>query len=82
MDRYKRYTPRICNCSERTVFSERNAFPEEKQYCVCTSQPISLAMAYVPIQEWGNICRCSEALEKGTLFGDLYKPYCMGGCRR
>ncbi|MBR4881542.1 MAG: spore coat associated protein CotJA [Clostridia bacterium] len=52
---------------------------EDAEYCVCTSQPVSLAMAYVPIQEWGNLYRCCEALDKGTLFADLYKPYCMGG---
>ncbi|MBR6514745.1 MAG: spore coat associated protein CotJA [Clostridia bacterium] len=39
-------------------------------------------MGYVPVQEFKNIYRCCEGLDKGTLFADLYKPYCMGGCRR
>ncbi len=75
MDRYNRYTPRVCPCP-------RPMPREDAEYCVCTSQPISLAMAYVPVQEYKNVYRCCEALEKGTLFADLYKPYCMGGCRR
>ncbi len=82
MDRYKRYTPRVCNCPERTAFPERAVYTEEAQYCVCTSQPVSLAMAYVPVQEYKNVYGCCEALNKGTLFADLYKPYCTGGCRR
>ena len=77
MDRYNRYTSRTCPYADDRM-TPRN----EGTYCVCTDQPISLAMAYVPIQEWGETYRCCEALDKGTLFPCLYKPYCMGGCRR
>lgn len=39
-------------------------------------QPDSeLARAYVPFQIMGKIYSCKEALEKGTLFPELYKPY-------
>lgn len=75
MDRYNRYAPRVRPCP-------RPMPREDAEYCVCTSQPVSLAMAYVPVQEYKNVYRCCEALDKGTLFADLNKPYCMGGCRR
>lgn len=34
-----------------------------------------LAMAYVPIQSWGDLYDESLALTKGTLFPDLDKPF-------
>lgn len=50
--------------------------------CLCDSQPISLAMAYVKDQPFGAVYSASEALNNGTLFPDLNKPYCIGGKRR
>lgn len=37
--------------------------------------PGSLARACVPFQKWNEIYSPSEALKKGTLYPDLYKPY-------
>jgi hypothetical protein len=34
-----------------------------------------LARAYVPIQQYGRIFSPEEALMKGTLFPDLWRPY-------
>ena len=34
-----------------------------------------LARAYVPFQIMNQVFSPSEALEKGTLFPELYKPY-------
>lgn len=31
--------------------------------------------AYVPVQEFGDRYPSAEALEKGTLFVELYRPY-------
>ena len=35
---------------------------------VFTNQPISLAMAYVPRQEWEDLYEAGLGLERGTLF--------------
>lgn len=34
-----------------------------------------LAVAIIPYQEYGNTFPVDEALYKGTLFKDLYRPY-------
>ncbi len=45
----------------------------EKQYF--KPGPIKLARAYVPVQHYTDKFSLSEALEKGTLFPELWKPY-------
>ena len=42
----------------------------------------SLAMAYVPFQQWNNVYSMDEALNKGTLFPDLEFPFERGGVRK
>ena len=55
-------TAKPCNnCSRRTV----GAFPAETP----------VGMAYVPFQEWKNIYDPAVALERGTIFEDLDKPF-------
>ncbi|GAB6137234.1 spore coat associated protein CotJA [Halanaerobaculum tunisiense] len=34
-----------------------------------------LAEAYIPFQEYNSIYNSQEALSKGTIFPELYKPY-------
>jgi spore coat associated protein JA (CotJA) len=36
---------------------------------------LELAKAYVPFQKINQVYSSSEALKKGTLFPELYKPY-------
>lgn len=36
---------------------------------------LELAQAYIPYQRYGPTYTPAEALEKGTLFPDLYRPY-------
>jgi hypothetical protein len=36
---------------------------------------IKLATAYVPPQEFKEVYTLEEALNKGTLFPELYRPY-------
>lgn len=46
---------------------------------------LPLAMAYVPIQKFGETFPPEVAIVKGTLFPDLDKPFLgrtIGGCRR
>lgn len=40
-----------------------------------TSQPVSLAMAYVPVQCWEQIYEPDTGLTRGTIFPDLDKPF-------
>ena len=43
---------------------------------------LPLAMAYVPMQKYGMTYEADNALEKGTLFPDLDKPFLgKGACR-
>ncbi len=36
---------------------------------------LPLTMAYVPMQKWGEVYSENDALERGTLFPDLDKPF-------
>ncbi|HAH93829.1 MAG TPA: spore coat associated protein CotJA [Dielma fastidiosa] len=48
---------------------------------VCDGRP--MAMAYVRKQPWRRIYKSEVALQRGTLFNDLDKPfkgYKIGGC--
>ena len=38
-----------------------------------------LAMASVPVQKWGRRYDDAKALEQGTIFPDLDKPFFCGG---
>jgi len=49
---------------------ERNYGIENKNCCPC-----ELARACVPSQVMGQVFSPREALQKGTLFPELYKPY-------
>lgn len=39
------------------------------------NMPLELARAYVPFQPYGKLYDAMNALERGTLFADLDKPY-------
>lgn len=47
---------------------DRSAFPSQ----------ISLAMAYVPLQRLNSVYQEDVALQAGTLFPDLDKPWLVG----
>ncbi len=34
-----------------------------------------LGQAYIPFQHYGNLFNVNEALYRGTIFRDLYRPY-------
>lgn len=40
-----------------------------------------LAMAYVPFQKYGNLYPSEKALDAGTLFCELDKPFLGGACK-
>lgn len=45
---------------------------------------LSLAMAYVPMQQFKNVYELSDGFQQGTIFPELNKPFMgwKGGCRR
>ncbi len=62
-------------------------FPEENSASTSCHTHIHwgdtpIAMAYVPKQKYGTIFDLCKALEVGTIFPELYKPFCGkgGGC--
>lgn len=59
---------------------KQNSNPNEN--CLCDGQPISLAMAYVKPQPFGEVYSACDGWKKGTIFPALDMPYCMGGRRR
>lgn len=42
--------------------------------------PLPLAMAYVPVQTWGETYTPEQALCRGTIFPVLDLPFTRGGC--
>ena len=63
------------SCKDRNTprtGSMMNVFPEN----------ISLAMAYVPYQEWRDLYDETMALRQGTLFAELDKPFLGSEKRR
>jgi len=54
-----------CGCESRT---------ESSTVCFSAEQ-FPIGMTYVPMQSWENLYCPSRALEQGTLFADLDKPF-------
>ena len=47
-----------------------------------SNAPMVLAMMYVPDQEWQDIYDQDTALERGTLFAELDKPFYGRSCSK
>lgn len=49
----------------------------QKQYMPLSPFPVNtpVAMAYVPFQQFGGLYDSSKALETGTIFAELDKPF-------
>ena len=63
-----------------TLPDERRASPPD---CAFPGACITLAMAYVPMQQWDAIYEADQAMERGTLFPDLDLPFFgKGDCIR
>lgn len=79
MDR-NRYPRRgACGCGHNM---SRNMPMTTDDACLCSNQPISLAMSYVKKQPFGELYSPCEGWRRGTIFPDLDKPFCAGGNRR
>ena len=57
--------------TERESFQPTTPFPDQ-------TPP---GMAYVPYQQWDTTFSAEEGFPKGTIFPQLYKPFCPGGER-
>lgn len=58
-------------------------FPWNYDSCnqaTCPVDTMMVAMAYVPWQQWGEIKEYDRALQCGTIFEDLYKPWIGRAC--
>ncbi len=54
----------------------RNTEMDSNSDCsVFTNQAISLAMAYVAMQQWRNLYDPDLGLQRGTIFAELDKPF-------
>ena len=69
MDRYSRCFSK-CGCNTAYQRNTDN---------VSDSMGVPLAMPVMPIQEFRELYLPCEALEKGSLFKELYKPKCSKG---
>lgn len=49
--------------------------PNLEEYQIFTTQPISLAMAYVPYQRWNETYEPALGFQRGTIFPELDKPF-------
>ena len=47
----------------------------------CDIDQFPVGMAYVPWQRWQQVYPVEKAMNRGTIFPDLDKPFSMGRCR-
>ena len=74
---------RLFNCDRRVARNEASEpnCPSNTDTPPCKNDK-SLAMVYPVQQAWCGIFDPEIALYNGTLFTELYKPFCAGSCRR
>lgn len=67
------------NNYENSCAPFRNAEEVTDRDCCCTlrtfPKEISVAMAYVPFQQWCDVYSCDKALCQGTIFPVLDLPF-------
>lgn len=55
--------------------NENAVTPILEECQVFTTQPLSLAMAYIPYQQWNTTYEPALGLQRGTIFPELDKPF-------
>ena len=48
----------------------------------CNCEMGDSVMVFIDVQEIGDTYNTAEAYKNGTLYPELNKPFCMGGCLR
>ena len=72
-----------CGCGETSRTAQTRSGSGRNAGDSCPDRRIpapSLAMAYVPMQQWRDILDCEDALANGTLFGELVLPFYPTPC--
>ena len=72
-----------CGCGETSRTAQTRSGSGRNAGDGCPDRRIpapSLAMAYVPMQQWRDILDCEDALANGTLFGELVLPFYPTPC--
>ena len=72
-----------CGCGETSRTAQTRSGSGRNAGDGCPDRRIpapSLAMAYVPMQQWRDILGCEDALANGTLFGELVLPFYPTPC--
>lgn len=88
----ERESQRCENCGVNRNSEERSG-NQESNPCSCKKESGStckdslsqmpLAMAYIPWQKWKDIYETCKGFQRGTIFGELDKPFLgRGGCNR
>lgn len=86
----------MANCQNNMRYPRRPAYSRPASACECRCAAdgcpdtadhfpanMPVAMAYVPWQKWKDIYEPCKALESGTIFAELDKPFLgKGGMRR
>ncbi|MGQ9557853.1 MAG: spore coat associated protein CotJA [Desulfurispora sp.] len=67
--------PRIPGAQPAREPAGRNNIFTESGSPQCSNNDRQLARAYVPVQSWSTLYPPQEALTRGTIFPELYRPY-------
>ena len=63
------------------LFEDTPQPPEQTGMRTPLPEETPIGMAYVPYQQWDTTFSAEEGFPKGTIFPQLYKPFCSGGER-
>ena len=80
----ERRTDTGCGCmTERRTDTGCVCSTERRRNTGCNDRVIpapTLAMSYIPMQQWGDLMDCETALHEGTLFRELVFPFYPTPC--
>jgi hypothetical protein len=68
----------MCNSNDNTTGETTASCPCQNNGNNYTDMPVddmTIGMSYVPWQQWDDIYDSAEALSKGTIFAELFKPW-------
>lgn len=73
-----------CGCTTERHTNTGCGYTTEHRRCRdCSDRVIpapTLAMSYIPMQQWRDLLDCKTALRSGTLFGELVFPFYPTPC--
>jgi len=77
-------SPAFVKCPEMPTCTAPAMRPSKPAPAPCPAENIDqfpVGMAYVPWQCWQELYPLDTAMNMGTIFPDLFKPFIMGGCQ-